>query len=494
MGAPYIAIDIIAYDTNSDGVVDATDETAFDVAHAATPITLNDPTEDGYVSKTGAYEAGCLAAAPTKNDSGTGVAFGGFQVQENRAAYRGYVEWDISSLAGRTLTANPVFKYEGYTSNAIDGEINPLTEEQPSSGGCTDAELWGYIASGTAYIDPFAVTVGVNQSEDLGVVAKADLQTAMDASQSWFAIGFTSEADECQAGGSLRDVFHSEERTPTPTPKPTLYVECVTQEGDPEYHRKFDNDFDDDVDAGDNQYFEDALANYNDLGTIRDNIRTSTYVHLNWPGVSYHAVIIECAIMAEVLKFTGKAGFPVNAGWISIFRHWYLLPGYSCTHFGLDTHVGAFKAMGQGVIFQANSSTHCYNMFFLGGDWTDLANWYFFEPQDPGAIHGNAADEGLEGGLYETNHIIFFWYKDGDYLYGHRLDVDYGNKTVAYEGGATLPLIVYDAGTEEPIPEYWNPRLGMTYWDEGKVNTIDEPIWINGVDTIEVAKISGVAR
>jgi len=174
----------------------------------------DDPTEDGHITWKTEY---------TRDNSGITVIFGsygGCAVWYND--YHGYVQWDISALAGMTLDGNPFFKYDGFSVGATDGEINPITEEDPVS--ATDANLYAYIVSGTAYVDPFTLVGGVNQSQDLGAGAKAHLQTAATAEQSWFAIGFASPADE---GSTIvrTSSFYSEEKTDAPTPKPTLEVE-----------------------------------------------------------------------------------------------------------------------------------------------------------------------------------------------------------------------------------------------------------------------------
>jgi len=180
--------------------------------------TLDDPTEDGYLSKGGDSSANCNADAPVRDSASASCRYGGVDAFINSYAHRSYVEWAINSLFGGTLTANPKFKYNGLGDDGSFGEINPLTEEQPSDGGCTDLELWGYCASGVAYVDPFNIVVGINQEQDLGAAAKTALQAAIDASQIWFALGFTSEGDECpepDVGANYYDVFSSEEGTPS---------------------------------------------------------------------------------------------------------------------------------------------------------------------------------------------------------------------------------------------------------------------------------------
>lgn len=173
--------------------------------------TLNNPTEDGFV----AWDGDLYVRIDET------MYYGGYGDDPDWVEdARGYVEWDISSIAGGTLTANPALKYEGGLDLATDGELNPILEEQPSSGGCTDAELYSYIATGVAYVNPFDVVVAPNQSQDLGVAAKSDLQTAMDNSQ-WFAIGFQSPSDEGAITDKMSSILVEEE---APTPPPTLYV------------------------------------------------------------------------------------------------------------------------------------------------------------------------------------------------------------------------------------------------------------------------------
>ena len=176
--------------------------------------TLNDTTEDGYIEWDDYMY--------WRYNTDYNINFGGFgNFGEWEWDDRGYVEWNISSLAGATLTANPVFKYEGYEYYATDGEINPITEGQPSD--TEDFWLYNYIATGTPYVDPFDIEVGENKEVNLGASAKTDLQNAMNASQSWFAIGFQSPDDEGELYEELISIILAEEVEPIPPP--TLYVE-----------------------------------------------------------------------------------------------------------------------------------------------------------------------------------------------------------------------------------------------------------------------------
>lgn len=190
--------------------------------------TLDNPTEDGFLERSAVTPGACPTGTLTRDNTGWSCPAGGeSSIKPNVSrARRSYFEWPIASLSGATLTANPIFKYHARSvDTSTDLEINPLTEEQPSSGGCTDLELWGYCVSGIAYVDPFNIGVGENQSQDLGGSAKTDLQSAMTASQSWFAIAMVSPADECPSITSSPHTYIRSENYTTPTPPPTLYVE-----------------------------------------------------------------------------------------------------------------------------------------------------------------------------------------------------------------------------------------------------------------------------
>lgn len=170
--------------------------------------TLDDPTEDGYIIQD-------IPDIYQRINDATSVEFGGWGAGTN---VRGYVEWDISSLVGKTLTANPVFKYEGSSDETTDEEINPITKEPPSV--ASDEDLFGYIANKAIYyfdtfgihgrmwetnpenmvdgnIETFAETTGefpLNQQDlntntcpgtDLGTITKVELRFHGYASNIW---------------------------------------------------------------------------------------------------------------------------------------------------------------------------------------------------------------------------------------------------------------------------------------------------------------------
>lgn len=194
--------------------------------------TLNNPTEDGYIRTNiaGSGSAGACATAglDARNNTAATIIFGSFNIHSYHA-HRAYVEWDISALAGKVVDTNPVFKFDGNARAAATSDIYPITEGQPSV--VSDVNLFAYIATGTPYVDPFEFDSATeNQSQDLGATAKTDLQTALTASQSWFAIGlFTSSECTLTTGASINS-----EDDATPVPPPTLefdFSEAVSATG-----------------------------------------------------------------------------------------------------------------------------------------------------------------------------------------------------------------------------------------------------------------------
>ena len=236
--------------------------------------TLDDPTEDGYILWNSMIES-----YDRVKDESYDILFGG----ESWIGYRGYVEWDISSLAGATLSANPVFRYISYYEDATDEEINPITEEPPSE--ATDANLYSYIGSGKSYVDPFDLEEG---EVDLGASAKSDLQDAMGTSQSWFAIGFQSPADE----GEFEEELYSSVCTEESGCPPTLYVEYTLDLTNlvKYYFDHYDNsewDFPENMVDGSILTFADGWddTQQNDGNTCPgDNLGTITRVDLRFHG------------------------------------------------------------------------------------------------------------------------------------------------------------------------------------------------------------------
>jgi len=174
----------------------------------------------------GATEFGHIVYFEEQHTREEGIIFGG----EVNTIRRGYIEWNIKELTEGdvTLTENPVFIYEGAGVDATDEEINPITEGQPSVIG--DEELYDYIATGNAYVNPFDLEEGEEREVDLGISAKSDLQNAIDTHQEWFAIGFQSPVEE-EGEEEILSMIGID------APPPTLYVRYAPEpEGTIKYY------------------------------------------------------------------------------------------------------------------------------------------------------------------------------------------------------------------------------------------------------------------
>lgn len=166
--------------------------------------TLSDPTQDGFITYNG--------ETYTK-DAGLDYFYAGF-VSPN--IYRGYVEWDVSSIPEGVIITDTVFKYHGQY-NSRDCHIHECVGQRPST---ADYEaLYNEIGGGTVYAEPdgFPI-VGINQQVDLGTSADSDLESQL--SVGWFAIGVQSDSEAEPLGFSR---IYCEDFPGTPNP--TLYVE-----------------------------------------------------------------------------------------------------------------------------------------------------------------------------------------------------------------------------------------------------------------------------
>lgn len=227
--------------------------------------------------------------------------------------------------------------------------------------------------------------------------------------------------------------------------------------GDATYDRQFDINFDGRIDSVDEYSFNQSrgLA----LEMIRNSVKTGLIEHLVWPdGWDAYLVALD---KDTVNEFTGRG--TTIPGWISVQLHPYG-SGYVCGHFARDTAVASYKALGYGCLLHTfGGSTnvgHFYNLFWTGGDWHDLNNWWILEPQT-GRLIGRATDELPTD--YWSVFIFFYDEKRVSFtghvsLYSHILRVDYANGTVDFGSGESS---VSPAGTEEPVPDVFNTSLGV---------------------------------
>ncbi len=173
-----------------------------------------------------------------------------------------------------------------------------------------------------------------------------------------------------------------------------------SRKGEPDYDRQLDANFDGIIDSRDYDIFYRTLGKI--LDVIRDSIKTGIYEYLVWPdGSDAYLVALN---RDRVQEFTG---FRDMEGWTSIRHHPYIPNNdtkYICGMFGMDTSVASYKGLGYGCLLFAGSMLHGYNIFWLGGDWHNLNNWYILEPQN-GKVFCAGAPNLLS--MYQTQSISF---------------------------------------------------------------------------------------
>lgn len=135
--------------------------------------------------------------------------------------------------------------------------------------------------------------------------------------------------------------------------------------GNPLYQRKFDANFDGIIDDADYDLFKESLGL--SLSSIRANAKLGIYQCLMFPTEYGELPLYLSAINKDnITKFTN--------GWITVRHHPYIFPDYVCNEFAADTFFAAYKGLGYGTLSVAYSTKHCYNVFWVGGNWQDLNN------------------------------------------------------------------------------------------------------------------------
>lgn len=135
--------------------------------------------------------------------------------------YRGYIEWDISSIPDSVSIKKVVLKYHGYEHN-IDCHIHGMLSFQPSSRSPTQTDyqkIFGEINEGKIYANLIGFPeVGIEKEIDLGSNGILDLKNQL--SSDWFAIGFQSNNEEALKVSRIYLKEYVDAK-----PKPTLYIE-----------------------------------------------------------------------------------------------------------------------------------------------------------------------------------------------------------------------------------------------------------------------------
>lgn len=238
-----------------------------------------------------------------------------------------------------------------------------------------------------------------------------------------------------------------------------MFSRCFgTIKGDKDYSRRWDFDFDDDIDSTDQMHLAQCIFDELDLVTIRNEIKTSVTETLEWSQGGWTCPLVQLTTdHAKVRKFTGADAYQGDVkGWITVHRHpwaWDYPDGmiYICQHFAEDTARASYKALGYGCILRASSDAHAYNIFWVGGDWTDLNNWYMLEPQTGGIA--NAANPDLPDN-WKTTQIYFPTYTDSHSCHHHLLDVDFDEATVSPSDEDYGRPLANDQHEEPLLPDY----------------------------------------
>lgn len=180
---------------------------AFDPA-----ASFADPTEDGYIVE--------LQATPptySRYNAGT-IIRAGKAVPDYVWLYRGYVEWDISSLPESAMVSLLKFKYHGATHN-IDCHIHEMMGTRPSTGG--NQAVFDEAGEGNIYAEPAGFPeAGTTKEVTLSAQAITDLEAQLGVN--WFAIGIQSDNE---ATTIYQDI--ASEEYGGVTPPPTLYIEYI---------------------------------------------------------------------------------------------------------------------------------------------------------------------------------------------------------------------------------------------------------------------------
>ena len=182
-----------------------------------------DPTVDGMVYKISLAGVQCEVAT-TIDTSAVILDIGAENLSGGGGCYRSYMEWNPSSIPSSSTVTNTVIKYEvkSITGTAVNCDYNAMNAA-PSGG--TASSIWTDVGDGTTFVsnDSTCSTVGTNKSLDLGTSADSDVQTAVTAGRTWWAVGIKMFGETRTAGANTINALASEENA-TPTPKPTLEI------------------------------------------------------------------------------------------------------------------------------------------------------------------------------------------------------------------------------------------------------------------------------
>ena len=127
--------------------------------------------------------------------------------------YRGYVEWDISTIPAAAIIDKVEFYYRRYSVAGGDVDAYEMAN-QPSIS--ADATVYADAHDGDLYLNFGVSDITDNYyTVDLGAAAVVDVQTAVTGSLGWFALGFYAApsavvfySDESGYGSELHVTWH----------------------------------------------------------------------------------------------------------------------------------------------------------------------------------------------------------------------------------------------------------------------------------------------
>jgi len=135
--------------------------------------------------------------------------------------YRGWVVWDISSLTN--IDVDNIYLDFDCSGNSRNVTIKKMTVNPNSA---EYSVIYNNIENGSAYVTGNTtgpLTIGTDQTIILGGTASADLQSAINSGQGWFALGMMAENEQNNDGSTT--TFRSKNAVgPVANPQLTLRV------------------------------------------------------------------------------------------------------------------------------------------------------------------------------------------------------------------------------------------------------------------------------
>lgn len=196
--------------------------TFFTTQYASADMVSLTPTFDGSVHIPGVVKL-ATCDIPTNDPKGTGIRAGNEDLPAG--VYRGYVEWDISSISDSAIITDVSFSWQSIVDSPLGDPDIVSVDLRPSISSAT--EIYKSIEIGTVLVDEggkgtFPGSVKGIGTIDLGSLADSALQARLI--DDWFAIGFLKDGDEDITCLPLLDDYDEIASTEAGLVAPTLIV------------------------------------------------------------------------------------------------------------------------------------------------------------------------------------------------------------------------------------------------------------------------------